>query len=106
MHGPAPPACGRPSSCRSAGVGGQDRSFGVGMDRLERLINLAAELLAADRALTRDELRERLGVYPTDDASFRRAFERDKEALRSMGMPLVTERVDARDPDSTEGYRI
>ena len=76
------------------------------MDRLERLLNLAAELLAAERALTREELRDRLGAYPSDDASFRRAFERDKDALRSMGMPLVVEHLDAGDPDSPEGYRI
>jgi len=76
------------------------------MNRLERLLNLVAALLAAERLLSRDELRERVPGYPDDDASFRRAFERDKDTLRAMGIPIVIERVDPSDTSAGEGYRI
>jgi proteasome accessory factor B len=76
------------------------------MHRLERLLNLVAALLAAERLLGREELHERVPGYPDDDASFRRAFERDKDALRAMGIPIVIERFDPTDPSAGEGYRI
>ncbi len=75
------------------------------MHRLERLINLVAALLEAERPLTIDELRFRLPGYAEGDAAFRRAFERDKEALRELGVPLVTEPVDPLHPDVL-GYRV
>ena len=75
------------------------------MHRLERLINLVAALLEAHRPLTIDELRFRLPGYAENDAAFRRAFERDKEALRELGVPLVTEAVDPLHPDVL-GYRV
>jgi proteasome accessory factor B len=61
------------------------------MRRIERLINLIAALLETRRPLTADEIRDRIAGYeqPSADA-FRRAFERDKEALRAMGIPLET----------------
>jgi predicted DNA-binding transcriptional regulator YafY len=76
------------------------------VNRLERLINLVAALLAAERPLDREELRERVPGYAEDDASFRRAFERDKDALRDMGIPLVLTKVDPTNADSPIGYRI
>jgi len=76
------------------------------MDRLERLINLMAALLAASRPLTRAELFERVPGYPAGEAAFRRAFERDKDALRSMGIPISVEPVDAGAADSPDGYRV
>jgi proteasome accessory factor B len=76
------------------------------MDRLERLINLTAALLEAERPLTADELRVRLPGYAESDAAFRRAFERDKDVLREMGVPLVLEPVDAASQPGVEGYRI
>ncbi len=75
------------------------------MHRLERLINLVAALLEAQRPLTIDELRFRLPGYAENDSSFRRAFERDKEALRELGVPLVTEPLDPLHPDIV-GYRV
>jgi len=75
------------------------------MHRLERLINLVAALLEAERPLTIDELRFRLPGYAENDAAFRRAFERDKEALRELGVPLVTEALDPLHP-GVEGYRV
>jgi predicted DNA-binding transcriptional regulator YafY len=78
------------------------------MDRLERLINLMAALLEADRPLDRLELRRRVSGYGDDveEGTFRRMFERDKEALRQMGVPLVMELVNPERPELGEGYRI
>ena len=75
------------------------------MSRLERLINLVAALLDADRPLTADELRHRVPGYPDTLLAFRRAFERDKETLREMGVPVTTEVVDPATP-GVDGYRI
>jgi proteasome accessory factor B len=75
------------------------------MDKLERLLNLAAALLDADRPMTADDLRERIGGYPEAKASFRRAFERDKDDLRAMGLPLKVEAVPGTDPP-VDGYRM
>jgi predicted DNA-binding transcriptional regulator YafY len=76
------------------------------VNRLERLINLVAALLDSPRPLTADELRLRVPGYPDDRASFRRAFERDKEALREMGVPLTLETVGDSPAEGVEGYRI
>lgn len=76
------------------------------MDRLERLVNLVAALIDAEHPLSREEIRHRIGGYAGDTATFRRAFERDKETLRQMGMPLVTEPLDPDRPDDQVGYRI
>lgn len=75
------------------------------MDKLERLLNLAAALLDADRPMTADELRDRIGGYPEAKTSFRRAFERDKDDLRAMGLPLAVEPVPGTDPP-VDGYRM
>jgi proteasome accessory factor B len=59
------------------------------MRRIERLINLIAALLEARRPMTAEEIRERIAGYEqTSHEAFRRSFERDKEALRAMGIPL------------------
>ena len=75
------------------------------MDKLERLLNLAAALLDADRPMTADELRDRIGGYPEAKTSFRRTFERDKDELRAMGLPLAVEPVPGTDPP-VDGYRM
>ena len=73
--------------------------------RLERLVNLTATLLDTRRPLTLEELSERLEPsYPAEKVARRRAFERDKETLRSLGVPILTVPVD---PLTNElGYRI
>jgi proteasome accessory factor B len=76
------------------------------VNRLERLINLVAALLDADRPLSRHELSVLVPGYEGSEQSVRRAFERDKEALRAMGIPVVTELVDPEAGDGVEGYRI
>jgi predicted DNA-binding transcriptional regulator YafY len=76
-------------------------------DRLERLLNLTAALLNASRPLRASELAELVPGYPdpSDKATFRRAFERDKESLREMGIPLDLVDVPGIDPPE-QGYRI
>ena len=76
------------------------------MHRLERLINLVAALLHSERPLTTEELRNRLPGYAEDHGAFRRAFERDKEALRDLGIPVVVEPVDDAAQPGVVGYRI
>lgn len=75
------------------------------MSKLERLLNLTAVLLDTTRPLTAEELRQMVEGYPPPGASFRRAFERDKDDLRDLGIPLRVERVPATDPP-LDGYRI
>ncbi|HEX5366657.1 MAG TPA: WYL domain-containing protein [Acidimicrobiales bacterium] len=75
-------------------------------EKLERLLNLTALLLETPRPLPARHIHERLGgYYPEDRDAFRRAFERDKDDLRSMGVPLEVERVPGVDPP-VDGYRI
>jgi len=75
------------------------------VDKAERLLNLISTLLSTTRPLTAEELRARVPGYPDAKLSFRRAFERDKEDLREMGVPLVLEPLEGVDPP-IEGYRI
>lgn len=75
------------------------------MSKLERLLNLIAVLLDTDKPLSRETIRSRVEGYPEALPSFRRAFERDKDDLRSFGVPLTIERVPGTDPP-VDGYRI
>ena len=75
------------------------------MRRIERLINLIAALLEAPRPIPVDEIRTKIAGYEQEEfEAFRRAFERDKESLRAMGIPIEL----VRDPltDQAEGYII
>ncbi len=56
--------------------------------KVERLVNLTIALLEARRPLSLEELRERTGYYDQDGESGRRMFERDKDELRRLGVPL------------------
>ena len=75
------------------------------MDRLERLVNLVAALIDTPRPLTRSEIGERIDGYSSDPDAFRRNFERDKDLLRQMGFPVVTEIPEGASPEDA-GYRI
>lgn len=77
----------------------------MSVPKLERLLNLMAALLETPRPLTADQLRQRVPGYPEETASFRRAFERDKDDLRQMGIPLRVEIAQDGRRDR-EGYRI
>ncbi len=71
--------------------------------RVERVLNLLALLLDTRHALTRDEIVREVAGYPEPITAYRRAFERDKETLRGMGVPITTEVVG----DGGEvGYRV
>jgi predicted DNA-binding transcriptional regulator YafY len=76
------------------------------VDRTERLLNLVLALLDTRRSLRGDEIRERVPGYPPAAGAFHRAFERDKETLRAMGIPLTVEYLDPGDPEAGQGYRI
>ena len=68
-------------------------------------MNLVIALLSTRTYITAERIRRVVAGYadcPTDDA-FSRMFERDKNELRDLGIPLETGRVSL---DSTEGYRI
>ena len=77
----------------------------MAVPKLERLLDLIAELLHAERPITADELHRRIPGYPPDKDSFKRAFERDKKDLREMDIPLRIESVPGRMPPE-DGYRI
>jgi predicted DNA-binding transcriptional regulator YafY len=75
------------------------------VDKFERLMNLTATLLDTEVPLTATELHKRIPGYPTDRESFRRSFERDKDDLREMGIPLqITPKPGADMP--IDAYRI
>ncbi|MGN6090567.1 MAG: helix-turn-helix transcriptional regulator [Actinomycetales bacterium] len=74
-------------------------------DRTERLLNLTIALLSTRRFLSREEIRRLVPGYPESDEAFERSFERDKDALRSMGVPVETGSNSAWFEDEV-GYRI
>lgn len=76
------------------------------MRRIERLINLIAALLDSDRPMTAEDIRARIAGYDQENHdAFRRAFERDKDALRAMGIPLELRSTDPF-TDSADSYTI
>lgn len=63
---------------------------------LERVLNLLAFLLTAERPVTADEIRFTVAGYDSDsDEAFRRMFERDKDLLRRLGVPVETRPTDS-----------
>jgi proteasome accessory factor B len=75
--------------------------------RTERLLNLVICLLATRRWLTKEQIRLAVPQYADGDSAeaFDRMFERDKEDLRDLGVPVVTG-TDERWFDDETGYRI
>lgn len=69
---------------------------------LERLLNLLAYLLTVGRSVSAEEIRLTVAGYDQNaDDAFRRMFERDKELLRRMGIPLETIPATATRPETT-----
>lgn len=64
------------------------------MAKLDRLLNLVAALLDTAVPLTAEELRERVPGYPDGADAFHRSFERDKDDLRELGIPVETVTVE------------
>ena len=56
---------------------------------IERILNLLAFLLTAGRPVTAEEIRTTVAGYDqAADGAFHRMFERDKDLLRGLGIPL------------------
>jgi predicted DNA-binding transcriptional regulator YafY len=63
---------------------------------IERILNLLAFLLTAHRPVTADEIRMTVAGYDqASDEAWRRMFERDKDLLRRLGIPLELRPTDA-----------
>jgi proteasome accessory factor B len=75
--------------------------------RTERLLNLVICLLSTRSWLTKEQIRAAVPQYAecTTPEAFDRMFERDKEDLRELGVPLVTGSHSAWFEDE-QGYRI
>ncbi len=72
----------------------------------ERIMNLTICLLLARRYVDKANIREVVeGYHGLTDAAFERTFERDKDELRSLGVPVETGSNDVFFPDEV-GYRI
>ena len=69
-------------------------------------MNLVIALLSTRTYISAERIRETVYGYSdsASDEAFSRMFERDKNELRDLGIPLETGRVSQFDP--TEGYRI
>lgn len=62
---------------------------------IERILNLLAFLLTTDHPASADEIRFTVAGYDEkSDEAFRRTFERDKELLRQIGIPLELQATD------------
>ncbi len=72
--------------------------------KTERLLGLVVCLLSTRRYLTAEQIRAAVPGYPEPDDLFKRMFERDKEDLRELGVPLETGVNHPFDDDP--GYRI
>jgi proteasome accessory factor B len=72
--------------------------------KTERLLGLVVCLLSSPRYLTAVQIREAVPGYPESFEAFKRMFERDKEELRELGIPLETGFNSAGDDEA--GYRI
>ncbi len=56
---------------------------------IERILNLLAFLLTAGRPVPAEEIRRTVAGYdPDNDEAFKRMFERDKDLLRRLGIPI------------------
>ncbi len=72
----------------------------------ERLLNLVILLLVARNYTTKEQIRELMEPYRASSAeAFDRMFERDKDDLRALGIPLEVGFVDKFFEDE-QGYRI
>src|ERR1700752_4341870 len=70
------------------------------------MMNLVIALLSTRGYITAEKIRSSVAGYSdtASDEAFSRMFERDKNELRDLGIPLETGKVSSFDP--VEGYRI
>jgi proteasome accessory factor B len=78
--------------------------MGMSRRKTERLLSLVVCLLSARRYLTAAQIREAVPGYPASFEAFKRMFERDKDELRELGIPLETGTNGPGDEEA--GYRI
>lgn len=73
----------------------------------ERLLNLVILLLVARRPVSKEWIRRNIEEYATHTSAdgFEKMFDRDKEELRALGLPIETAALDAYF-DNEVGYRI
>lgn len=71
----------------------------------ERLVNLTIALLHTSRYLSKAEIFTRVAGYTGSAESMERMFERDKDELRTMGIPISVSQIDPLFDDEI-GYRI
>lgn len=77
----------------------------MALKKNERILNLLFALMSTKQYLTKEQLRHIIEVYrPLSDEAFERQFERDKEQLRTLGVPIETGNHDPWGP--ADGYRI
>ena len=71
-----------------------------------RLLNLVIALMNTGARMTKDEIRTSVAGYDTTASpeAFERMFERDKDALRDLGVPIIT--VETGGHSEEIGYRI
>lgn len=74
--------------------------------KTERLLNLVIALLYTRQPMSKSRIRTAVPQYAeSSDEAFDRMFERDKDELRELGIPLRTEVIDPFFSDES-GYRI
>ncbi|QIS13132.1 WYL domain-containing protein [Nocardia arthritidis] len=80
--------------------------YRVAISKVERLMNLVIALLSTRQFLTAERIRESVAGYEdsVSDEAFSRMFERDKNELRDLGIPLEIGPVSRY--STAEGYRI
>ncbi len=72
---------------------------------VERVINLLIYLLESPHPVTADQVRQTVPGYDQgSDEAFQRMFERDKDVLRRLGVPLEMKALDAWEVD--HGYTV
>jgi len=78
----------------------------VAISKVERLMNLVIALLSTRQFLTAERIRDSVAGYEdsASDEAFSRMFERDKNELRDLGIPLEVGQVSRF--STVEGYRI
>lgn len=74
--------------------------------KTERILNLTIALLVSGRYVPKSRIREVVeGYHDLSDAAFERTFERDKDELRGLGVPIAVGSFDPLFEDEA-GYRI
>lgn len=82
------------------------RLLSVTASKSERLLNLVIMLLVSRNYVTKERIREVIEGYDkSNDEAFEKMFERDKEELRALGIPIELGHVD-RFFEDEQGYRI